>query len=217
MYLFVILVAYLVIEGSTLAFVAGHTGWLAALGLIFLVSMGGAYLVRHQGAQALVRIQAALARHESPDRALLDGVFIFAAGLLLFLPGFLSDLIGIVLLIPPLRQALGPWLLGYLKSRVDHGRYIKTYTVYDCEWREPGQPESRIKIIDLPARQTPAERPANPAQDHPAEPGGQGERFEHDEQGERFEHDEQGEHYKPDEQGEHYKPDEAPKRKGPGA
>ncbi len=156
MYFFVFLVIYLTAEGSALVFVAGRIGWLAALALIFAVSMGGAYLVRRQGAQALVRIQGALARNESPDAELLDGVFIFAAGLLLFLPGFLTDLAGIVLLIPPLRKILGPWLLTYLKSRVERGRYIKTYTVYDCEWREPGdRPGGRAGVIDVTARQAP--------------------------------------------------------------
>lgn len=157
MYFFVFLVIYLVVEGSALVFVAGLIGWLAALALIFLVSMGGAYLVRRQGAQALVRIQGALARNESPDAELLDGVFIFAAGLLLFLPGFLTDLVGIVLLVPPLRKILGPWMLTYLKSRVENGRYIKTYTVYDCEWREPeGRGGERGRVIDVTARQVPA-------------------------------------------------------------
>lgn len=144
-------------EGSALVFVAGQVGWLAALALIFLVSMAGAYLVRRQGAMALVRIQEALARRESPDAELLDGVFIFMAGVLLFIPGFLSDLLGLILLIPPLRKAFGPWLLAYLKSRVESGRYIKTYTVYDYEWREPGRnddsPQSRLRIIDVPSHE----------------------------------------------------------------
>ena len=157
MYFFILLVIYLMAEGSALVFVAGQAGWLAALALIFLVSMVGAYLVRRQGAMALVRIQEALARRESPDAELLDGVFIFMAGVLLFIPGFLSDLVGLVLLIPPLRKAFGPWLLTYLKSRVESGRYIRTYTVYDYEWREPRRnddsSQNRLRIIDLPAHE----------------------------------------------------------------
>ena len=160
MYFFVFLVVYLAAEGSALVFVANHIGWLAALLLIFLVSMGGAYLVRRQGAQALVRIQGALARNESPDAELLDGGFIFVAGLLLFLPGFLTDLAGIALLIPPLRKMLAPWLLTCLKSRVERGRYIKTYTVYDYEWREPESGNTRGgKVIDVPSRQVSESRP----------------------------------------------------------
>ena len=165
MYFFVLLVIYLMAEGSALVFVAGQVGWLAALALIFLVSMGGAYLVRRQGAVALVRIQEALARRESPDAELLDGVFIFMAGLLLFIPGFLSDLAGLILLIPPLRKTFGPWLLAYLKSRVESGRYIKTYTVYDYEWRGPGpnddSPQSRLRIIDVPSHEVSPPGPDN--------------------------------------------------------
>ncbi len=177
---FAFLVIYLALEGSALVFVAGLVGWLAALALIFVVSMGGAYLVRRQGAQALVRIQETLARQESPDAELLEGVFIFAAGLLLFLPGFLSDLAGIALLIPPLRKAAAPWLLMHLKSRVERGRYIKTYTVYDYEWRGPergpgSSPGSNkdtagpIRIIDVPSHQVSETRPDGRAGERPGE------------------------------------------------
>ena len=162
MYFFVFLVIYLAAEGSALVFVANHTGWLAALLLIFLVSMGGAYLVRRQGAQALVRIQGALARNEPPDAELLDGAFIFAAGLLLFLPGFLTDLAGIALLISPLRKIAAPWLLPHLKNRVERGQYIKTYTVYDYEWRGPeDDSDRRTKVIDVASRQAPGAQPEN--------------------------------------------------------
>ena len=162
--------AYLAAEGSALVFVAGRIGWLAALALIFFISMGGAYLVRRQGAQALVKIQAALARNESPDVELIDGAFIFVAGLLLFLPGFLSDIAGIILLIPPLRGLLSPWLVERLKTRVQSGGYIRTYTVYDYEWREngwdgPAKRAGRDKaareplVIDLPAREETKKEP----------------------------------------------------------
>ncbi len=166
MHFFILLAIYLVAEGWALASVAGHTGWLAAIALIFLVSMGGAYLVRRQGVRALVKIQASLAKNESPDAELLDGLFIFAAGLLLFLPGFLSDIAGIILLIPLLRRLLAPWLLRHLKTRVASGRYIKTYTVYDYEWRESGagaasperEPEGGL-VIDIPSRRITGARP----------------------------------------------------------
>lgn len=182
MYFFVLLVAYLAAEGSALVFVAGHIGWLAALALIFLVSMGGAYLVRRQGAQALVRIQAALARNEPPDAELIDGAFIFVAGLLLFLPGFLSDIVGIILLIPPLRGLLSPWLVKHLQTRVQRGAYIKTYTVYDYEWRENAQsgPAENVKqdnatkgplVIDLPTQETPKKQQKDDPKDSSPRPG----------------------------------------------
>ena len=178
MYFFILLVIYLMAEGSALVFVAGQVGWLAALALIFLVSMAGAYLVRRQGAMALVRIQEALARQESPDAELLDGVFIFMAGVLLFIPGFLSDLAGLILLIPPLRKAFCPWLLAYLKSRVESGRYIKTYTVYDYEWREPGRnddsPQGRLRIIDVPSQEADRSGTGDQDDDTPRRPGQDG-------------------------------------------
>ncbi len=151
MYFFACLVLYLVAEGSALVFVAGLIGWLGAIALIFLLSMVGGYLARQQGAQALVKTQETLARNESPDEEILHGLFIFLAGVLMFIPGFITDIAGLLLLTPPLRKILAPKLLAFLKSRVERGHYIKTYTVYDYQWRTPNSDDPGV--IDLPSRQ----------------------------------------------------------------
>ncbi|SMF62540.1 UPF0716 protein FxsA [Azospirillum oryzae] len=89
--------------------------WIGAgptIGLLALSAVVGVLLVRHQGLASLTRAQAAAARGEAPIGTVLDGFCAVLAGILLIIPGFLTDILGIVLLIGPLRRGIGRWLLG---------------------------------------------------------------------------------------------------------
>lgn len=66
----------------------------------------GAVLVRIQGFGVLRRAQAALSSQQFPVDELAHGVMIFAAGILLMTPGYVTDAMGFLLLIPPLRLAI---------------------------------------------------------------------------------------------------------------
>lgn len=78
-------------------------GWtLLALGASALVGM---IVIRVLGAISLAELQRALQRREPPAGALIRGACALLAGLLLILPGFLSDLVALLLLIPPVRAA----------------------------------------------------------------------------------------------------------------
>ena len=71
-------------------------------------------LIRMQGLSLLNEMRSTVGRGQLPARAIADAMMIGLAGLLLLLPGYFSDLIGILLLIPPVRSAI----YAYLKSRV---------------------------------------------------------------------------------------------------
>lgn len=89
--------------------------WIGAgptIGLLALSAVVGVLLVRHQGLASLTRAQAAAARGEVPIGTVLDGFCAVLAGILLIIPGFLTDILGIALLIGPLRRGIGRWLLG---------------------------------------------------------------------------------------------------------
>jgi UPF0716 protein FxsA len=85
-------------------------GALPVLLLLVAAALAGILLIRRQSLASLSAVRAALARNEAPGEALLDGAGVMAAGLLLILPGFLSDLAALALLIRPLRR----WLAGRL-------------------------------------------------------------------------------------------------------
>ncbi len=81
-------------------------GAVSTIGLLVLVSVSGAWLVKREGLGVLRRAQDQVRAGMVPGRELIDGVMILFAGALLITPGFLTDLVGIFLLVPPVRAAL---------------------------------------------------------------------------------------------------------------
>ncbi len=81
-------------------------GALDTIALLVLVSMIGAWLVKREGLSVVRRAQERVAQGAVPGRELVDGVMILFAGALLITPGFLSDVVGVLLLLPPVRAAL---------------------------------------------------------------------------------------------------------------
>jgi len=76
------------------------------LALVVLTGLVGAAVARHQGIRTLGRIQAELAAGRIPTGQMVDGLLILLAGLLLILPGVLTDAAGFALLIPPVRRLI---------------------------------------------------------------------------------------------------------------
>lgn len=91
-------------------------GW--TLALVVLTAMLGTALLRRQGLRTLTLTQQKLDRGELPVGELFDGLCILAAGVLLLIPGFITDIIGLTLFIPPVRKILGTAMLrAILRSR----------------------------------------------------------------------------------------------------
>ncbi len=85
-------------------------GWPEAILLAITTSIAGSILMRVQGFSAMSRFLEDVDRGELPVATVLDGMGIFLAGVLLMLPGFLSDVLGLLLFVPPLRRLLTVWL-----------------------------------------------------------------------------------------------------------
>jgi UPF0716 protein FxsA len=111
------LLALLVAEVYTLIRVGGAIGPLATIALLLGAAALGSWLVRRQGTAVLTRQRAAMDRGEMPTGTLLDGAMLLAAGVLLVLPGLLSDGAALLLLVPPLRH----WLVRRLGRGSDGG------------------------------------------------------------------------------------------------
>jgi UPF0716 protein FxsA len=95
--------------------------WLTILLLVLSWPLGTA-LLRREGRTAQRRLAEALAARRSPGGEVIDGLLVFAGGLLLIVPGFITDAVGLVLLAPPLRRPLhalvGRRLAGRFGARV---------------------------------------------------------------------------------------------------
>lgn len=81
-------------------------GALPTVGVLIVVSVVGAAMVKREGINVVRRAQAQVQQGKVPATELIDGVLILFAGALLLTPGFLTDVLGVLLLIPPVRVAL---------------------------------------------------------------------------------------------------------------
>ena len=104
---FSILILFLVLaEIATFILVGDAIGVAPMLGLTLLAMLAGALLLRRQGVVTVNRIRAEIAAGRLPARPLAEGAAFAIAGLLLILPGFLTDAAGILLCIPAFRAAM---------------------------------------------------------------------------------------------------------------
>lgn len=111
-----LLVALPIAELAVLVQVAGSLGVFETIGLLILVSIVGVWLAKREGLGVIARMRDAQARGEAPSRELADGALILLAAGLLVLPGFISDVVGILLLLPPVRALVRTVLLRRLRN-----------------------------------------------------------------------------------------------------
>jgi UPF0716 protein FxsA len=93
-------------------------GALPVLGLLLLSAVLGLLLARTEGARVLRQVQVALARGQMPDEAMASGALVVVGGALLVLPGVISDVIGLVLLVPPSRRLVASRLRRAFAGRI---------------------------------------------------------------------------------------------------
>jgi UPF0716 protein FxsA len=114
--LLLLLVALPIAELAVLVQVAGSLGVFETIGLLILVSIVGVWLAKREGLGVISRMRDTQARGEAPSRELADGALILLAAGLLVLPGFISDVVGILLLLPPVRALVRTLLLRRLRN-----------------------------------------------------------------------------------------------------
>lgn len=119
--LFAVFVVLPLVEIAVLIQVGSSIGVWPTIGLLLTISVLGALLVKHQGMGVLRAMRAQLALGQLPAAELVDAVLILAAGLLLLVPGFVSDAIGLVLLIPFVRAVPRRWFRRRLSVRIATG------------------------------------------------------------------------------------------------
>ena len=98
-------------------------GSLTTIGIIILTGIIGAYLVKGQGFMILKKIQNDLNEGIMPGDSLIQGVIILAGGILLLTPGFVTDIIGFIFLIPVSRRVVKKYLLKWLKGKIKEGNF----------------------------------------------------------------------------------------------
>jgi UPF0716 protein FxsA len=108
--LFLLFAVVPVAEIYVLVSVGGAIGVLPTIALVLLTALAGAHLARLQGLSVMMRIRENLAQGFMPAEELLDGLLIFLAGMVLLTPGFLTDIAGLLILLPVTRNMFKRWL-----------------------------------------------------------------------------------------------------------
>jgi len=101
-----VLIGAPILELTLLIRIGGEIGALSTVGLVILTAIIGVWLVRRQGLVVLFRVRETVDRGEAPAVEMMEGALILMAGLFLLVPGFATDSLGFLLLIPPLRQLI---------------------------------------------------------------------------------------------------------------
>ncbi|MBO0992319.1 FxsA family protein [Bacillus sp. SD088] len=87
--------------------------------LIIVTGMVGVYLTKKQGVNVLYQLQSQIQNRQPPGIAMLDGVCVLIGGILLICPGFITDLLGLLLLIPFTRKFIRPSMIKMIKNWVN--------------------------------------------------------------------------------------------------
>lgn len=117
-----LLVAFIVVpvlEIYVVTQAAGQIGWPITLVLVVGISVAGAWLVKREGLGVIRRIQNELRGGTIPTNDFADAAMIFFASALMLTPGFLTDGLGLALLIPPIRALLRPPVISFFKKRIE--------------------------------------------------------------------------------------------------
>lgn len=109
MWLLLIFIAVPIIEIALFIQVGGAIGLLPTLAIVFLTAIVGTSLMRYQGLQTLAKLQNQIAAGSDPTGPIAHGALILVAGILLLTPGFFTDAVGLLLLVPTLRGRLIAW------------------------------------------------------------------------------------------------------------
>jgi UPF0716 protein FxsA len=81
-------------------------GVLNTIALLVLISVGGAWLAKHEGFWTLTRLREQVDAGRMPTNELIDAGLILAGGILLLTPGFVTDVVGVLVLLPPTRAVI---------------------------------------------------------------------------------------------------------------
>lgn len=101
-----------IIEIGLFIQVGGFLGLWPTIALVLITAFVGASLVRSQGLQTLMSVQNRLNQGELPAQQIFEGVMLAVAGVLLLTPGFMTDALGMLVLLPAPRAAIAKYLMS---------------------------------------------------------------------------------------------------------
>ncbi|MCA0171602.1 FxsA family protein [Bacillus sp. RAR_GA_16] len=110
-------IALLLLSGRTL-------GLIPTVLLIIGTGILGAWLARKEGAETIQKVNRQMQAGQMPGEAILDGLCILVGGIVLLTPGFITDAVGFLLLIPATRKPFKRWMKKFLERRINNGQFM---------------------------------------------------------------------------------------------
>ncbi len=144
-----LLVVLFIAELWVIIQVASAIGVLQTIGLLFAITIIGIWLVKRQGMAVLGRLQATIAEGRVPHRELVDGFLILAAGILLIPPGFITDAIGLALLLPPVRMGIRALMMRSFRRRSSIAVRVIDGFGRRVDYRDVGSRDVESRDVDL--------------------------------------------------------------------
>ncbi len=138
--LFLLFVGLPLVELALLLVLGDVTDWWIPVLVVVVTGVVGATLARLQGLSTYRRIQAELSEGKMPADAMLDAVMIFFAGALLLTPGLITDVVGLLLLLPLFRSLFKQRLTNWFVERFT----VTSYSSYS----NVDEPAPREDVID---------------------------------------------------------------------
>ncbi len=118
MWLFLILVGVPIIEIGLFIQLGGFLGLWPTLAIVVATALIGSMLLRTQGLSTLEELKRTAETGQSPAGPMANGALILVAGLLLLTPGFFTDSIGFLLMVPPVRTLLIKWIAARAQMKI---------------------------------------------------------------------------------------------------
>jgi UPF0716 protein FxsA len=154
--LFLGVLVFIGAEIASFVTVAGQIGFLWALLILVVVSALGPFVVRRVGVGVLAHTQDRLARGEVPTWELLNGLVVLMGGVMICVPGFISDALGLLLMIGPLRR--------FVIRAAGHRLARQVQTIHIPIWRVTDT-RSRAMRDDSSPPSVPPRLPLDPGDD----------------------------------------------------
>jgi UPF0716 protein FxsA len=144
-----LLVVLFIAELWVIIQVASAVGVLQTIALLFAITIVGIWVVKRQGMAVLARLQGTIAEGRVPHRELVDGFLILAAGILLIPPGFITDAIGLALLLPPVRMVIRALMMRSFRRRSSFAIRVIDGFGRRVDYRDVGSRDVGSSDLDL--------------------------------------------------------------------
>lgn len=162
----IIFIAVPIIEIAAFIKIGDIIGLWPTIACIILTAIVGTFVLRQQGLSVLQKAQTSLQNNQVPLDSVIHGAFLLVAGALLLTPGFFTDAVGFILLVPPARSMIAHFLWKRMKDRV----HIYGAGAAGQGQRPPGGPD-RGPIIEGEAVEVEPEAETGPDKTNTIPPG----------------------------------------------